>query len=293
MTNITKAAMDAIEAFEAMTKGNERDSDGAWGRIVMPSNAALEKADKAADALRAALQDAPISATDDEVLALAVALETRRILEHIKVVAATQPIDEMPTPYQSAWHGACEEIFYRATGQQWHMDEDATRFDRAALQDKAEVRGDEAGRSGHYFQFERGEWAKNGDEPTKFWPASGLHYVGRITKDQRDGLDKLIRDYLDGAQPAPVVPDGCAIVPVEATEEQWGGLARDIMLAFDMNAKSPALLINTLTNLGHEIPQWLIDEVKDPASTHVLSKGTRAVIIYRAMISASQQKGGQ
>lgn len=95
------------------------------------------------------------------------------------------------------------------------------------------------------------------------------------------------------AQPAPVVPDGFALVPVEPTEEQWGGLARDIMLAFDMNAKSPALLINVLTNLGHEIPQWLRDEIKDPESTYVLSKGTRAVIIYRAMLAASQQKGGQ
>lgn len=94
-------------------------------------------------------------------------------------------------------------------------------------------------------------------------------------------------------QPAPVVPDGFAIVPVEPTVEMLGGLASCIMLAFDINAKSPALLINVLTNLGHEIPQWLRDEIKDPESNHVLSKGTRAVIIYRAMLAASQQKASE
>ena len=80
-------------------------------------------------------------------------------------------------------------------------------------------------------------------------------------------------------------------VPLIPTELQWGGLARDIMMAFDMDAKSPAPLIKTLKNRGHEIPQWFLDEVKDPESTHVLSKGTRVVLIYRAMVDAAQLEG--
>lgn len=70
--------------------------------------------------------------TKDEVIALAEALETRRILEEIKAVATLHPLDDMPTPHQSAWRACCEEIFYRATGCQWHMDEDARKFTRAA-----------------------------------------------------------------------------------------------------------------------------------------------------------------
>jgi hypothetical protein len=86
---------------------------------------------------------------------------------------------------------------------------------------------------------------------------------------------------------APAVPPGWKLVPEEPTEAQWGELARDIMLAFDMSCKSPALLLNFLKNVGREIPKWLLDEVRDPASTHVLSKGTRVVIIYRAMLAAT------
>ena len=122
--------------------------------------------------------------------------------------------------------------------------------------------------------------------------------VARVDYSQRGNIAWLFgKQMADGtelfAHPAPVVPDGFAIVPVEPTAEMLGGLARSIMLAFDINAKSPALLINVLTNLGHEIPQWLRDEIKDPESNYALSKGTRAVIIYRAMLAASQQKGGQ
>lgn len=66
--------------------------------------------------------------SDDEVLALAEALETRRILEEIKQVAALHPLSDMPTAFQTAWQTCCEEIFYRATGCQWHMEEDESRF---------------------------------------------------------------------------------------------------------------------------------------------------------------------
>ena len=68
----------------------------------------------------------------DEVSELAEAMETRRISEEIKAVATLHPLDDMPTPYQAAWRACCEEIFYRATGYRWHMDEDARRFTRAA-----------------------------------------------------------------------------------------------------------------------------------------------------------------
>ena len=52
---LKQAALAALEAIEAMTKGNTRDSDNNWGRVHMPKNAALNQAEDAAAALRAAL----------------------------------------------------------------------------------------------------------------------------------------------------------------------------------------------------------------------------------------------
>lgn len=88
---------------------------------------------------------------------------------------------------------------------------------------------------------------------------------------------------------------GCAdraIVPLVPTETQWGGLARDIVLAFDMNGNTPFKLMQVLTNLGREIPQWFRDELKDEAPLHVISKGTRVTLIYRAMVEAARQQKG-
>lgn len=66
----------------------------------------------------------------DQAIELAGAMEVRRILEAIKTIAQVHPADDMPTPYQAAWQSCCEEIFYQATNEQWHMDEDADRFKR-------------------------------------------------------------------------------------------------------------------------------------------------------------------
>jgi hypothetical protein len=71
----------------------------------------------------------------DTIIELAGALEVRRILEEIKEVATLHQAEEMPTPIHSAWQTCCEEIFYRATGRQWHMDEDAARFSRLDIYD--------------------------------------------------------------------------------------------------------------------------------------------------------------
>lgn len=92
-------------------------------------------------------------------------------------------------------------------------------------------------------------------------------------------------------QPAVAVPDGYALVPVEPTEEQWGGLARDIIMAFDLGGKSPASLLANMRLKWGELPEWMRKELHDPESNAVLSKGTRAVLIYRAMLAAAQ-KGG-
>lgn len=70
----------------------------------------------------------------------------------------------------------------------------------------------------------------------------------------------------------------------EPSDAQWDGLARAIMMWLDMHPKTPRALFAHLRATGEPIPQWLCDEPEMKALDHVPSKGTRCVIIYRAMI---------
>ena len=74
------------------------------------------------------------------------------------------------------------------------------------------------------------------------------------------------------------------LVPVEPTELQWGGLARDIFMAWDTGCRTPRDLFAHLDMVMQPIPQWLRDEPEMKNLDHVPSKGTRAAIIYRAML---------
>jgi len=67
-------------------------------------------------------------------------------------------------------------------------------------------------------------------------------------------------------------------------ESAWSGLARALMMAFDMESKTPRQIFEHLRRTGQAIPQWLRDEPEMKHLDHVPSKGTRAVIIYRAML---------
>lgn len=77
------------------------------------------------------------------------------------------------------------------------------------------------------------------------------------------------------------------LIPVEPTELQWGGLARDIFMAWDTGCRTPRDLFAHLDMILQPIPQWLRDEPEMQNLDHVPSKGTRAAIIYRAMLEAA------
>jgi hypothetical protein len=81
-----------------------------------------------------------------------------------------------------------------------------------------------------------------------------------------------------------LVPEQTINVPIEPTEDQWGGLARDIVMWMDMEPKTPRALFKHLERSGRDIPQWLRDEPDMKNLDKVPPKGTRAVIIYKAMI---------
>lgn len=81
------------------------------------------------------------------------------------------------------------------------------------------------------------------------------------------------------------------LVPVEPTEAMWSGLARQLVFAFQMQAPhTPRRVLAFLENTGTEIPTWLKDEPEMQALDHSISKGTRAVMIYRAMLNARPTK---
>lgn len=78
---------------------------------------------------------------------------------------------------------------------------------------------------------------------------------------------------------------GARVVPLTPTEDQWGGLARDMMMWLDLGRPTSGALFTHLKNLGRDIPDWL--KAESELNNHpdsVPSKGTRCAIIYRAMI---------
>ena len=93
------------------------------------------------------------------------------------------------------------------------------------------------------------------------------------------------------AAKAQAVPEGWKLVQVEPTGEQWSGLARDIIFWLRSDShQTPESLIEFLKNIGNEIPSWLTDEPEMKNSQHVISKGTIAAIIYKAMLAAAPEQ---
>ena len=72
--------------------------------------------------------------------------------------------------------------------------------------------------------------------------------------------------------------------PFNPTEEMWGGLARSIMMWLDMTPSTPRTLFKHLESSGIDIPEWLKSELEMTSLDHIPSKGTRCVLIYKAMM---------
>ena len=95
------------------------------------------------------------------------------------------------------------------------------------------------------------------------------------------------------------IPKRWKLVPVEPTSDQFGGMARDIiqwMRFTESKNQHSDSLVKWLRDMGNEIPAWLYSESEiNHLSKHVISKGTIAAIIYKAMLAAApeQVKGGE
>lgn len=92
----------------------------------------------------------------------------------------------------------------------------------------------------------------------------------------------------DNAIPAHAMP---AVDIWAPPENAWGALARDLVMWSDMGTKTPRTLFRHLKNVGREIPDWLRNEPEMRNLDHTPSKGTRAVLIYRAMLDGLLQSG--
>jgi len=106
-------------------------------------------------------------------------------------------------------------------------------------------------------------------------------------------LDGQVPDHTE--QPLAMVPEGWQLVPFNPTEEQWDGLARAIvfwMRSYPSNQHTPRTLVEFITSYGHAVPKWMEEEAELLAKDHVISKGTVAVLIYKAMLAASPKPEG-
>ena len=111
--------------------------------------------------------------------------------------------------------------------------------------------------------------------------------------DMAHQQSKII-EKLQKTAKAQAVPEGWRLVPVEPTMDQFGGMARDIIqwLRFteSKNQHSDSL-VKWLKDMGNEIPAWLYSESEiNHLSKHVISKGTIAAIIYKAMLDAAPEQ---
>lgn len=82
---------------------------------------------------------------------------------------------------------------------------------------------------------------------------------------------------------------GKVVVPVEPTEDQWGGLAR--VLGRYMQNKDrycPNSLKRHLDMFADSIPEWLNKEVPNWESEHAFATADLPVFIYKAMLEAAR-----
>lgn len=122
------------------------------------------------------------------------------------------------------------------------------------------------------------------------------HWVDDEIINLRVIYDGVLDDLLDCKESAHAVPEGWRLVPFEPSEGQWGELARAIvfwMRSYPSNQHTPSTLLEFMSSMGHAAPDWLKAEPEMLSENHVISKGTVAALIYKAMLSAAPKPGSQ
>ena len=117
----------------------------------------------------------------------------------------------------------------------------------------------------------------------------GLTEFNQITECGKPVL--AMRRIIAETQPG---MEGLKIVPVEPNQAQFGGIARDViqwMRFTESKNQHSESLVKWLKDMGNEIPAWIYSEPEiNNLSKHVISKGTIAAIIYKAMLAAAPEQ---
>lgn len=81
--------------------------------------------------------------------------------------------------------------------------------------------------------------------------------------------------------------DGYKLVPVEPTEDQWGGLARHLGRYMQTHDRyCPKTLKKYFDRFIGEPPEWLTKEVGNWESDHAFATADLPVFIYKSMLGA-------
>ncbi|WFQ22475.1 hypothetical protein [Acinetobacter baumannii] len=118
---------------------------------------------------------------------------------------------------------------------------------------------------------------------------SEQHYVGKY-------VDSYMQEKWELWEKAKsqTIPEGYVLIPLEPTEQQWGGLSR--VLGRYMQSKDrycPKTLKKHLDMFAHEIPDWLNKEVGNWESEHAFATADLPVFIYKAMINERESGAEQ
>lgn len=76
----------------------------------------------------------------------------------------------------------------------------------------------------------------------------------------------------------------------EPSEAVWDGLPRDLIMWMDMEPKTPRGLFRHLKLCRGKVPEWLTKEPEMGSLDHTVSKGSRAVLVYKAMLAAFRRE---
>jgi hypothetical protein len=108
--------------------------------------------------------------------------------------------------------------------------------------------------------------------------------------DLECGNSSLLRFLADEIERKAIVR--AVLTELPDPDEAWDGLPRQIMMWMDFGERTtPRSLFAHLERSGYEIPQWLRDEPEMQHLDHVPSKGTRCVLIWKAMLANILKEG--
>jgi hypothetical protein len=122
------------------------------------------------------------------------------------------------------------------------------------------------------------------------WPKDGKHKDSYYDADSHDAKSLIAQGVK--LTPLTTLADVMAALR-EPSEAMWGGLARDIVFWLDTTDKrTPRSLFKFLGNVGREVPEWIKTHMEMANLDHAISKGTRATIIFLAMLDQFDRDQG-